>query len=186
MVQRHNEQIKLIDVKADNTTDYKYTSLLFVFPYCSNKCKNCQNYEIQNMTPISYLYSSIINFYNQLTTHKSIVCAGLEPFDSFEELQLLFDVFMKNHKPVDFVIYTGYEYEEIKDKVKILLTVFNNNQNFKSKLIIKFGRYDENKFKTWHSELLGVDLATNNQYVSCYSFSENKTLNSVSESEKFL
>ena len=55
----------------------------------------------------------------------------------------------------DVVIYTGYNKEEIIDKV-LVLSQFKN-------IIIKFGRYIPGQEKHYDN-ILGVYLAANNQY----------------------
>ena len=55
----------------------------------------------------------------------------------------------------DVVIYTGYNKEEIADKIEVL-------KKFKN-IIIKFGRFIPNSKKKY-DEVLGVELASENQY----------------------
>lgn len=164
------DKISLIDVKTDDTTDYKDTSLLLVFPTCKGKCEGCQNWKLFNVKSKQYSLRSIIELYKNMKTHKAIVCAGLEPFDSFFGLKVLFKEIIKLDKITDFVIYTGYNKEELTYSVKELLQTFKKyNINTENKLIIKYGRYDKNKSEKWYSYSLGVDLATNNQYVITYT-----------------
>lgn len=164
------DKISLIDVKTDDTTDYKNTSLLLVFPTCKGKCEGCQNWKLFNVKSKQYLLKSIIELYKNMKTHKAIVCAGLEPFDSFLELKVLFEEILKLNKITDFIIYTGYDKEEISFSVKELLKIYKKYNSYtKNKLIIKYGRYDKNKSEKWYSHSLGVDLATNNQYVITYT-----------------
>ena len=56
----------------------------------------------------------------------------------------------------DIVIYTGYSKCEIKDKIDILWHFFPN-------IIVKFGRYIPNQV-SHYDEVLGVNLASDNQY----------------------
>lgn len=168
--------INLIDVKTDNMTDYKKTSLLLVFPYCSGKCEGCQNYILQQQKGANkkeYKIDDIVQLYNNMSTHKAIVCAGLEPFDSFEELENLMKVlFVNNNKAVDFVVYTGFYLSEIDNLVRKLLKYVKNENKT---LIIKTGRYVPNvKNSSWYSDVLGVDIATNNQQVIKYSWNNKQ------------
>lgn len=55
----------------------------------------------------------------------------------------------------DIVIYTGYKGSEIIDKLELL-------SNFKN-IIVKLGRYKSNE-QSHFDEVLGVNLASNNQY----------------------
>ena len=67
------------------------------------------------------------------------------------------------YTPDDIVIYTGYTEEEIKDKVK-WLSLYEN-------IIIKFGRFVPNAEKHF-DEVLGVELASPNQYAKAYNVME--------------
>lgn len=173
---------ELITVNTDNITDYKKTSLFLVFPYCSGKCGDkCQNKHLRTMSKTKYKNRDIIKLYQSLDTHEAVVCGGLEPFDSFDELLQLMRDFSYQDKNVDFVIYTGYDYANnpgypytkenssayfyAKDAFNMLIKYWPMGTN-KGNLIIKFGPYDENRInKSWHSNVLGVDLATDNQAV---------------------
>lgn len=157
--------VNLIDVKTDDTTDYGKTSLLLVTPKCSGKCgEKCQNYYlIKNSSPKQYSVSDIVNLYNSLDTHEAVVFAGLEPFDTFDETKAIVKAFLENNKRIDIVIYTGYNYQDIADKVDQLVS---NVHSVGKTIIIKFGPYDPQNYpKSWHSDLLNIDLATSNQYV---------------------
>lgn len=179
-----NNTTHLIDVVTDNVTDYKKTSLFLVFPYCSGKCgEECQNKDLRKKKIKEFNNKDIITLYQSLNTHNAVVCGGLEPLDSFEELKQLIEDFAKfsSIKPVDFVIYTGYDnlikyyfdgrYREVKEDFFDLLQAWKNYAEPGSELIIKQGKYDTNHKIPWHSKLLGVDLATNNQEVLVFDYS---------------
>ena len=85
---------------------------------------------------------------------KAVVCGGLEPFDSWEDLQC-FIMNFRYHCPDDIVIYTGYKEEEIQDKLEWL--------KLYEPIIVKFGRYAPNQ-QPHYDEVLGVKLASDNQY----------------------
>ena len=53
------------------------------------------------------------------------------------------------------MIYTGYDKQEICEQIDKMM-------NFKN-IIIKFGRYVPNQ-KEHYDEVLGINLASNNQY----------------------
>lgn len=161
----------LIDVKTDNITDYKKTSLFLVFPYCSGKCgEECQNKHLRKLSAKEIYNDNIIQLYKNLSTHEAVVCGGLEPWDSFDELLTLVTDFAKatKDKKVDFVIYTGYDVlTEKKEEFQKLCNVWEENIDLSSisELIIKQGRYDISKKEPWFSYTLGVELATSNQSV---------------------
>ena len=90
---------------------------------------------------------------------KSIVCGGLEPLDSWEDLQNF--IMLLRHRSNDpIVIYTGYNKNEIKDKIEWLQSYEN--------IIVKFGRYIPNQ-ETHYDKILGIYLASDNQYAEVIS-----------------
>ena len=90
----------------------------------------------------------------------AIVCGGLEPFDSWRDLQTLV-MSLRYKTKDDIVIYTGYTEEELKDKLP-WLAVYEN-------VIVKFGRY-LHKSPSRFDEVLGVKLASDNQYAKIVSY----------------
>ena len=60
----------------------------------------------------------------------------------------------------DVVIYTGYNKEEISPLITYIGLL---GEEMGNKIIIKYGRYIPNK-KSQYDEILGVDLASDNQY----------------------
>ena len=74
--------------------------------------------------------------------------------EQFEELYNLIKLFRAQTLD-DIVIYTGFTPDEISDKIN-LLKQFPN-------IIIKFGRFRPNN-KLHYDEILGVNLASDNQY----------------------
>lgn len=161
----------LIDVKTDNITDYKKTSMLIAFPYCAGKCEGCQNAHLQNYrTTISVSADDIADLYANLKTHEAIVMAGLEPFDSFDDVLDIIKSVGHLDKPCDFVIYTGYNLDEYsKNFESELVKTFKNVRHFKNKnLIVKIGRYDQTQTSYWFNKTLGVKLATKNQFTRAY------------------
>ena len=168
----------LLDVKTDNVTDYKKTSMLIAFPTCSGKCNNCQNQYLldrKNETVLSNA-EHIVDFYNNLLTHDAIVMAGLEPFDSFMDVLSIVNELGNSVKhDVDIVIYTGYDQGEYIDNFeRNLVDTFKHavesNNHIKS-LIVKIGRYDEDYSieDGWFNKSLGVNLATTNQFTLTYN-----------------
>lgn len=92
---------------------------------------------------------------------KAIVCGGLEPLDSLDEL-IPFIMEFRYYSPDSIVIYTGYTEEEVEQMEYLgskLLKLLSHYEN----IIIKFGRYVPNQEKHF-DEILGVELASPNQY----------------------
>ena len=84
----------------------------------------------------------------------ALVCGGLEPCDSWEELKELIHT-LRKYKEDDIVIYTGYYKNEIEDKIKW----FKQYPN----IIVKFGRYIPNR-PSRYDDVLSITLASDNQY----------------------
>ena len=153
-----------IDIKGVNECDfvnYKKASMFIIFPHCDFKCekdcgqKICQNNSLTQTPTISVEISSLVNKYlnNPLTT--AIVCGGLEPLDSWEQLAALITSF-RIHTLDDIIIYTGYKEEEVSEAK---INFFKNMKN----IIIKYGRYIPNQ-TSHYDNVLGVYLASDNQY----------------------
>lgn len=79
--------------------------------------------------------NSLVDKYlsNQITY--AIVCAGLEPFDSYEDLKELISAIRRKCLD-DIIIYTGYNKSEILRYIAEL-------QQFPN-IIVKYGRYIPN------------------------------------------
>ena len=140
--------------------NYKKPSMTIEFPYCSFKCDKecgqqvCQNSALVNEPNISISVYKIIDRYLNNPITKAVVCQGLEPFDSKDDLYVFIDRFRRRtDDPI--IIYTGYTEEELKDELPIL-EQFGN-------IIIKFGRFIPNSLHKFDN-ILGVELASNNQY----------------------
>ena len=93
--------------------DYKKPSMQIVFPTCSfkcdkeNGCKLCQNASLARSLPMSYFTPALIRRYLDNPITKAIVCGGLEPFDSPDDLLELVTL-LREKCDDDVVIYTGY------------------------------------------------------------------------------
>lgn len=155
--------MKILDLIETDSVNYKKICMTVMFPYCTFKCNKeagrvvCQNYEFKDIKPIEINTDELIDIYLANPLSEALVLQGLEPFDSFDELSYLVSEFSGACND-DIVIYTGYNKDEIADKINLLLELIKGNE-----LIIKFGRYlpdDESRF----DEVLGVTLASSNQY----------------------
>ena len=75
--------------------------------------------------------------------------------DSFEDVFEVVDTLRNSGCSDDVVIYTGYTMSEIEQKINRLLPLGN--------IVVKFGRFVPNQ-TPHYDEVLGVDLASDNQY----------------------
>ena len=147
-------------ILEEDFVNYKKPSMFISFPSCTWKCekecgkKVCQNGTLATTPNINIGVKTIVNKYINNPITKSIVCGGLEPFDTFDDLLQLI-AYLRVSTDDDIVIYTGYYKEEIADKIP-LLSKYKN-------IVIKFGRYFPDQ-KEHFDEVLGVYLASDNQY----------------------
>ena len=140
--------------------NYKEPSMFLIFPTCSFKCDKecgcqvCQNSALAHEPIIEIdVYTVIDRYLNNPLTH-AIVCGGLEPLDSKDDLYVFLDRLRRRTNDT-VVIYTGYTEEEIAKDIG-LLSSFGN-------IIIKFGRFIPNSSHKFDN-ILGVELASKNQY----------------------
>ena len=156
--------MKIRGLNDYDIVNYKQPTLFIAFPYCSFKCdadfgtKICQNSELIKEPIIDVSFDEIFNIYKSNPLTKGITCGGLEPFDSFDELKALCENFRSFTNDI-IIIYTGYRALEIHSKIEQLKSLGN--------LIIKFGRFVPNAL-TRYDEILGVTLASENQYAEYY------------------
>lgn len=153
--------MRIKGVETERFQDYKYPSMFIAFPYCSFKCeKECGMRVCQNSTlataPIREVeVNELIDKYLSNPITQAIVCGGLEPMDSFDDLVEFISALRKKECQHDVVIYTGYRKEEITDQIKRLIPLEN--------IVIKFGRFVPNE-PSHYDDVLGVNLANNEQY----------------------
>ena len=146
----------------EDFVNYKVCSMTIAMPYCTFKCDKecgsnvCQNSKLAKDPTLDIPAAKIIDQYLYNPLSHAIVFQGLEPFDSYNDIYYFIYALrfvFKNNDPV--VIYTGYNKDEILSKIDDLLKFSN--------IIIKFGRYIPDQ-KPHYDEILGVNLASDNQY----------------------
>ncbi len=146
-------------VTIEDFSNYKKPSMFIAFPKCTWKCDRecgvqvCQNGALAKAPDVDIDVNKIVKKYLDNPITKAVVCGGLEPCDSWSDLLLFIENFREKSQD-DIVIYTGYNKEEITDKINILKRFPN--------VIIKTGRYIPGHEKHY-DEVLGVELASPNQ-----------------------
>lgn len=148
--------MKIKGLISEDFVNYKKPAMTIMFPYCTFKCgtEYCQNSPLSKAEDIEIdIINIVIRYLNNPIT-ESVVMQGLEPFDSWGDLIGLVKQ-LRESTDDDIVIYTGYYKEEIADKVA-LLSKYKN-------IVIKYGRYIPDQ-KEHYDEVLGVSLASENQY----------------------
>jgi hypothetical protein len=149
--------IKLRGIEFENFANYKKPAMFLAFPNCNGfKCgaELCQNSPLAQSPLLEYPVEVIVDKYMENHIAQAVVIGGLEPLDDFPQLLDLIHS-LRYETDDDIVIYTGYTEEEAAIRLPYL-TMFDN-------IIIKFGRYIPNQ-QPHYDEVLGVNLASNNQY----------------------
>ena len=134
--------------------DYKKTGLYIAFTKCKLNCFGCQNIELKDKIPLEIDVDDLSKFIINNPIIDSIICSGLNPMDSFLELQMLIHKIRRFSK-MDIVIYTGYKEKDLDWQI-ISLKQYPN-------IIIKFGEYIKERDYIF-DEVLQVTLASDNQY----------------------
>lgn len=157
--------MKLKGLIEEDAVNYKKTSMFLIFPFCSFKCdleagcQVCQNGALASAPILNVSVNTIVDRYIKNDLTHAIVMAGLEPFDSFDELLELVKA-LREVTQDDCVIYTGYTEEECQSKIDILKQYPN--------IIVKFGRFRYNQ-NSHIDPILQVSLASLNQYAKVIS-----------------
>ena len=156
--------MKLKGINDYDICNYKKPAMFLIFPYCSFKCDKecgvnvCQNSALAREPIITVDVANIVHRYLSNPLTHAVVCGGLEPFDSCQDLFLFITYFrMMSKDPI--VIYTGYKEEELTEQIKFL-------QKFDN-IIVKFGRFIPDSPHIFDT-VLGVTLASNNQYAKLF------------------
>ena len=159
--------MKLIFLEDNDIVNFKLNSMFLGFPKCSFKCGAdfCQNAALMNEPPIDISIEDLVKRYQENPLSHAIVCGGLEPLDTPVELGVAIINFRKvTNDPI--VIYTGYTQKEKEHFIK-QFGLYDN-------IIVKYGRYIPNR-PSRYDDLLGVELASDNQYAVLYRKVNNGT-----------
>ena len=153
--------MKIRGLVDEDFVNYKKPSMFIIFPYCNWKCEKeagcaiCQNSALAKEPIIDISNNYLIERYMNNSITKAVVCGGLEPLDSWDELQC-FILNFRYWSGDDIVIYTGYNKDEIEENKLKWLKLYEP-------VVIKYGRFIPNQ-DSHYDKVLGVDLASDNQY----------------------
>ena len=155
------------ELRDEDFVNYKKPSMFIAFPSCTFKCerdcgkKMCQNSELAKAPDIEISTPDLVDRYLSNPITSAVVCGGLEPMDSFEDLwRLIFHLRVKGCND-DVVIYTGYYKNEIPEEYLKRFSIVPN-------IIIKWGRFIPNQ-QPHFDKVLGISLASDNQYAEVIS-----------------
>ena len=147
------------DIIDTDFCNYKKISMFISTSKCNFKCDKecgrpvCQNSDLAAVPNIEIDDEEIIQRYLSNPITEAVVIGGMEPLDTFEDTLSFINNF-RNCSDDDIVIYTGYNYEEVKHLIDILKCYSN--------IIVKFGRFIPDQEKHM-DDVLGVFLASDNQ-----------------------
>jgi len=156
-----------IEVKGiiwEDMVNYKKISTTIMMPKCDFKCDKengiqlCQNWELAAAPSQTIPINGFMRKYKNNPITEAIVLQGLEPLDSPIDVLIVAAGLSDFNITDDFVIYTGYNKNEIPSKFLLDLTSI-----VPGKVIIKWGRYIPNQ-EPHYDKILGVKLASDNQY----------------------
>lgn len=149
----------------EDFVNYKEISMFVVCHSCSFKCDKlsgkqvCQNSTLVNSPDIEISVERLADRYLNNPISNAVVFGGLEPFEDIDNVVKFISLIRSKGNTDDVVIYTGYTEEEIVN--------FFRNHYFAlrklSNVIVKYGRFIPN-YKPHYDEILGVNLASDNQY----------------------
>ena len=150
------------NIVEEDFVNYKVPSMFIATCFCDWKCCReqnldisvCQNSDISKQANCNISNKDIFNRYISNPITKAVVIGGLEPMMQFEEIYDLIKCFRDNNCKDMFVIYTGYNENEILNQID-RLKKFEN-------IILKIGRYRPNN-KSHYDDILGINLVSDNQ-----------------------
>ena len=158
--------------KDEDFVNYKKPAMFILMPHCTFKCDKengclmCQNSHLVHEPTHNVDTRLLVNRYLDNPITKAVVFGGLEPFDTSEYLEHFIGLLRHSYEcDDDVVIYTGYTEEELAENAthNYIITMKN--------IIIKYGRFRPNE-EEHYDEILGVNLASNNQYAKRYNYGE--------------
>lgn len=161
--------MRLKGINDYDICNYRLPSMFLIFSKCTFKCDKecgraiCQNSMLAHEPIIKIDAREVVKRYLQNPLTHAVVCGGLEPFDTWHDLYVFINFFrLSSNDPI--IIYTGYNEDEIKPYIHLLYRIPN--------IIVKFGRFIPDSPHIFDT-LLGVELASNNQYAKIISGDDN-------------
>ena len=160
--------MRVKDILPEDFINYKLPSMFISTCFCDYKCcleQNldigvCQNSPLAQLDNINIsdqtIYEQFIN--NPIT--KAVVVGGMEPIIQINEVIDLINLFRNQGEDCPLIVYPGYYPNEIPEPLERLKQYKN--------IIIKFGRFIPNS-QSKYDEVLGVTLASSNQYAEVIS-----------------
>lgn len=160
--------MRVKDILPEDFINYKLPSMFISTCFCDYKCCTelgldigvCQNAPLAQSDNIDIPDQTIYEHFANNPITKAVVVGGMEPMIQINEVIDLIKLFRNQEEDCPFVIYTGYYPNEIFEQLERLKQYKN--------IIVKFGRYIPNH-QPIYDEVLGVTLASSNQYAEVIS-----------------
>ena len=155
-------------IVEEDFVNYKLPSMFISTCFCDYKCCTelgldtgvCQNAPLAQSDNIDIPDQTIYEYFVNNPITKAVVIGGMEPMIQINEVIDLINLFRSQGEDCPFIIYTGYYPNEIPEPLERLKQYKN--------IIVKFGRYIPNS-QSKYDEILGVNLASSNQYTEVIS-----------------
>ncbi len=155
--------MRVKNIIDEDFVNYKKPSMFIATCYCDWKCCTeqglnisvCQNSVTAQQKTIDIPADEIFRRYVNNPISQAVVFGGLEPIKQFDEVVEVISIFRENNNNDTFVIYTGYDLNEISRECEYLKRNFSN-------IILKTGRYVPNN-KRHYDSVLGINLISDNQ-----------------------
>lgn len=155
--------MRVKNIIDEDFVNYKKPSMFIATCFCDWKCCTeqgldisvCQNSVTVQQKTIDIPADEIFRRYVNNPISQAVVFGGLEPMKQFDEVVEVISMFRENSNYDTFVIYTGYDLNEISRECEYLKTNFSN-------IILKTGRYVPNN-KPHYDSVLGINLISDNQ-----------------------
>lgn len=164
--------MKLVGIIDEDFVNYRKPSMVLEFPYCDFKCMKesgmqiCQNLPLASLPIVDVSPKTLIDRFINNPITEAVVMQGLEPLSekSIQDVIAFIKELRRTNNKTDIVIYTGYTENEIGSQIPYLCDAFRvSSCVIGGHLIIKYGRFKPNE-QYHYDEVLGVNLASNNQY----------------------
>lgn len=160
--------MKVRTIVTEDYTNYKLPSMFVGCIYCDGKCcregnfplSTCINNEWMDTNVIEISDDELISLYLSNPITSAIVFGLLEPMLQADDIRQFVRKLRVNYHCNDIVvIYTGYTENEVSALTSAITALGN--------VIIKYGRFTPN-CESHYDEVLGVNLASPNQYAKYY------------------
>jgi len=168
--------MKLVGIIDEDFINYRKPAMVLEFPYCDFKCMKecgmqiCQNLPLASLPIVDAPIESLIDRFVSNPITEAIVMQGLEPLSDEsmpDVIEFIKQFRRKVHDKVDIVIYTGYNESEVSKKIEQIWQIASSYY-YRGNIIIKFGRFIPNQ-QYHYDEVLGISLASDNQYAKIIS-----------------